>query len=445
MFKIYDKHKIVRLGENNMNVLIKNITIVTMDNDKEVIDKGYILIENQIIKNVEKGEFEGNESGMEIINGDGYCAIPGLYNCHTHAAMTLLRGYGEGLPLMRWLNEKIWPMEAKFKKEHIEIGTKIAILEMLRTGTIAFNDMYFYQENVMEIAEEFGIRAMLGIPIIGDDWQKQLADSEKLADKITKKNSPLIRTMFAPHSPYTLSKDALIQIGKSAKNFESGIHIHIAETEDEINIINEKYKMTPFELLEETNIFDNHTIGAHCVHVNNNDMEIIKRYSLNPVYNPQSNMKLASGISPVSEMIENGINVCMGTDGTSSNNNLNMFEEMETGALLQKLYYKDATKMDGKTVLKMATINGAKALNFKNTGAIKVGNCADIVLIDINKPNMIPTHDIYSNIVFSSYGNEVSYVIINGKIIMRKGQFVYIDEEKIIYECKKFVAEMMGH
>lgn len=426
-----------------MKILIKNITIITMDEDREVIDKGYIFIENQVIKIVEEGEFQGNQSNMEVINGEGYCAIPGLYNCHTHAAMTLLRGYGEGLPLMRWLNEKIWPMEATFKKEHIAIGTKLAILEMLRTGTIAFNDMYFHQESVMEVAQEFGIKVMLGIPLIGDDWEKQLMDAENLINKVRNNNSSLIGTMFAPHSPYTLSKEALVQIGKSAKDFGSGIHIHIAETNDEINIIKEKYKMTPCELLEETGIFNSHTVGAHCVHVNHNDMEIIKRYKVNPVYNPQSNMKLASGISPVSEMIEKGINVCMGTDGTSSNNNLNMFEEMETGALLQKLYYKDATKMDGNTVLKMATINGAKALSFKNSGAIKEGNCADIVLIDTNRPNMIPTHDIYSNIVFSAYGNEVSYVIINGKIIMRKGQFVYIDEEKIIYECKKFIAEVM--
>lgn len=427
-----------------MKKLIKNVMIVSMDENENIIDKGYILIDGEKIAEVKSGEYslKQDSKDIEIIDGEGYCALPGLFNCHTHAAMTILRGYGEGLPLMRWLNEKIWPMEAKFKEKHIEMGTQLACIEMLRSGTVAFNDMYFYQEKVMEVAEKFNIKAVIGIPLIGDNWRKQLKEAQDLSEKVKRSNSKLVKSMFAPHATYTLTKEALKEVADAAKSCRSSIHIHVAETNDEAQIIKDKYNMTPCELLEETGIFDNHTVSAHCVHLNDNDIDIIKRHDVNPVYNPQSNMKLASGISPAAGMMDKGINVCLGTDGASSNNNLNMFEEMETGAMLQKLYCKDATKLDAASMLKMATVNGAKALQYENDGAIKKGNYADIILININKPNMIPVIDICSNIVFSANGSEVEYVIINGKTVIDKGNFVYIDEEKVLYECKKFIKEL---
>lgn len=426
-----------------MGILIKNAMIVTMDEDREVINNGYVLIEGDKFIEVRKGDYLGETQNLAIIDGNGYCVMPGLINCHTHAAMTLLRGYGEGLPLMRWLNEKIWPMESKFNENHIKIGTEIAILEMLRTGTTAFNDMYFYQDSVMEVCKEFNMRVSLGIPIIGDHWKEQLRSAENLINIVDKENNNLIRTMIAPHSPYTLSKEALKDIGCVAKNYNKGVHIHIAETEDEINIIKERYNMTPCELLSSTDIFNNKVVGAHCVHLTDNDIKILKDNQVSPVYNPQSNMKLASGTARILEMLNNDINVCIGTDGTSSNNNLNMFEEMETGALLQKLWYKEPTALDGKTILKMATQNGARALGFDNVGVIKSGNYADLIMVNLNKPNMVPVHDIYSNLVFASDGSEIKYVIINGKIVMSKGEFINIDEEKVIFNCNKICRELV--
>lgn len=420
-----------------MKILIKNAVILTMDENENVVNKGYILINNNIIEQVLPGDFKGEISDCTVIDGKGYCAMPGLINCHTHAAMTLLRGYGEGLPLMRWLNEKIWPMEAKFKEKHIQLGTELAVIEMLRSGTTTFNDMYFLQNIVKKVVEESGIRAVLGIPLMGDKWESQLRDACSLADKVISEKNDLIDTMFSPHSPYTLTEEALKEISAEAKRYSKGIHIHISETQDESSIISNKYNMTPCEFLEKCGIFKSKTVAAHCVHLTQNDLDILSNYKVSPVYNPQSNMKLASGVARAGEMLERNINLCLGTDGTSSNNNLNMFEEMETGAMLQKLYYKDATKFSGKTMLKVATVNGAKALNFKNLGSIKKGNIADIILINLNKPNMIPLYDIYSNIVFSANGSEVEYVIINGRIIMEKGNFIKIDEEKIKYQCNK--------
>jgi len=428
-----------------MGLLIKNVTIVTMDEDMDIIDEGYIYIMEDKIQYIGKGEFSGAEESYDIIDGKGYCAIPGLINGHTHAAMTLLRGYGEGLPLMRWLNEKIWPMESKFREEHISVGAKLACLEMLRTGTTTFNDMYFFQDEVLKVAEEFNVRAVLGLPIIGEGWQEQLKAALRLNSNIRGKvsNSKIVKTMLAPHSPYTLSYDALKEIGACANDENMGIHIHVSETQDELEIIKEKYNKTSCELLYEAGIFDNRVVAAHCVHLTDGDMDILKAKEVSTVYNPQSNMKLASGVPRIVELLGKGINVCFGTDGTSSNNNLNMFEEMETGSLLQKLWYKDPTKLDGKTVLSMATAKGAKALNYENLGVLKEGYLADIVLLNLNKYSFTPLHDIYSNIVFSANGSEVETVIVNGKVVMEKGEFKELDEEKILHDCNKLCQRLI--
>lgn len=430
-----------------MRTLIKNTLILSMDDSVGKIDNGYIYIEDDTIKEIGKGEYpeDVKETDIKIIDGRGYLTMPGLINCHTHAAMTLLRGYGEGLPLMRWLNEKIWPMESKFNEKHIEVGTKLACIEMLRSGTTTFNDMYFCQDKVLEVAEEFNIRAVLGIPLLGEAWESQLKQAVDLMDKIEKEsnNCTTVKSMFAPHSAYTLSYDALVQIGKTAEQYNKDIHIHISETADETAMIKEKYNMTVCELLEKAGIFNRRVVGAHCVHLSDGDINIIKKYNVSPVYNSQSNMKLASGAARVVDMLSEGINVCIGTDGTSSNNNLNMFEEMETGAMLQKLWYNDTTKMDAGTMIKLATVNGAKALGWNNLGKLKEGYKADIIMLNLNKAHMHPMYDINSNIVFSANGSEVETILIDGKLIMYKGELLNIDEEKILYECDRLCNELI--
>lgn len=427
-----------------MRKLIKDTMILTMDEDKKIIQKGFILIEDNKIKEVGEGKYKGEINNIDIIDGKDSLAMPGLVNCHNHLAMTLLRGYGEGLPLMRWLNEKIWPMENKFKKEHIEIGTKVAFLEMLKTGTTCFNDMYFMQQEVYKVAKEFKIRGVLGLPIIGENWEEQLNSALQLYDILSRDmdNKKLIKTMIAPHSPYTLDLIALKEIAKTSIDNKIPIHTHIAETIEEMSIIKEKYKKTPCELLLECGIFNNKVVGAHCVHLTDEDIEILKENNVSTVYNPQSNMKLASGVSRVCDMLDKGINVCFGTDGASSNNNLNMFEEIETGALLQKLWYKDPTKLPGEVVLEMATVNGGRALGFSNLGRIKEGFLADIILIDINSINLLPIHHIYSNLVFSANGSEVETVIVNGEVVIKNKEFLFIDEERILYDLKKAVSSL---
>ncbi len=427
-----------------MKILIKDLMIITMDEDREVIDKGYILIKDNIITKVQPGEYKGDTLGMEVIEGKNYCAMPGLINCHAHSAMTLMRGSGEGLPLMQWLEEKVWPMEKKFAEEHIEIGTKLAMIEMLRTGTTTVNDMYFMENIVGKAAKEFGMRAILGTSILGEEWKNQLAYAEKLHKEVYTKDNDMLKTMIAPHSPYTLSEEALKMVGEKSKELGVGIHIHIAETLDEINIIKDKYGLTPCEFLEKCGIFENKTMGAHCVHLNKQDMDIMSAYGVSAIYNPQSNMKLASGIASIVEMIDRDINVCLGTDGACSNNNLNMFEEMETGSMLQNIATMQPSRLSSKLMLSIATLNGAKALNYDNLGKIKEGYTADLIMLNLNKPNMVPAYDIFSNLIFAANGTEVEYVIINGDLIMRKGEFVKIDEEKIIWQCKHLVENLVA-
>jgi len=426
-----------------MDILIKDVMIVTMDPLKEVISNGYVLIRGEKIAQVGGGDYKEDTAGFKIINGKGYCLLPGLINCHTHMAMTLLRGYGEGLPLMRWLNEKVWPMEARFGAGHIRTGTNLALVEMLRSGTTTVNDMYFFQDTVKECAADYNVRAVLGFPIMGEAWEAQLEEYLKSIARINTDKSAMCKGMLAPHSAYTLNKDALTVIASAAKEYGCGIHIHVSETEDEQKIIREQYKRTPCELLLETGTFDVNTMAAHCVYLTDSDIDIVKSRKVNPVYNPQSNMKLASGSARIKDMLDRGINVCLGTDGASSNNNLNMFGEMETGALLQKLSCRDATALGGRTMLELATANGAAALGFENLGRIRPGFLADMIMVNLNKPSMVPVHDIHSNLVFSANGSEVEYVIINGNVVMEKGEFTNIDEEKVLYESNRLVAGLV--
>ncbi|MBP1743656.1 MAG: trzA [Firmicutes bacterium] len=425
-----------------MDILIRDAMIVTLDPLNEVIERGYVLIKGDAISRVSAGAYDGCLDGLRIIDGKDYCVMPGLVNCHTHMAMTLLRGYGEGLPLMRWLNEKVWPMEAKFRGEHIAAGSNLAMVEMLRSGTTTFSDMYFYQDEVKRCAEEYGMRAVLGYPIMGDAWESLLNSYLGSVEGINSEKSGMSRAMLAPHSPYTLSEDALKAIAAAAKDLGCGIHIHVSETEDEQRIVRSKYGKTPSELLLEAGIFDVKTMAAHCVYLTEGDMEIMKSRDVSPVHNPVSNMKLASGAARVEEMLDRGIRVCLGTDGASSNNCLNMFGEMKAGALLQKLTCRDTTVLSGRAMLEIAAANGAAALGFGNLGRIRQGHLADLIMVSMKKPSMVPVHDIHSNLVFSANGSEVEYVIINGKLIMEKGEFRSIDEERVIYEAARIAADL---
>jgi len=391
-----------------------------------------IFIEENKIKKIGKNL---NLRADEKIDARGEKAVlPGLINCHTHAAMTLFRGYGDDLPLKEWLEKKIWPLEIKLTEEDIYWGTKLACLEMIKSGTTCFNDMYWYGEAVIEAAKEMGLRAMVGPLIIDFDKRGSKENFEKIYRNFKSEKLDSIRLAVAPHSIYAVSKRNLIWAKNFAKNNKLILHTHLSETEKEVRDCLKKYEMRPVECLEKIGFLNKNCILAHSIWLNDKEINILAKRKCSVVYNPCSNMKLASGIFPYKKLKEAGVNITLGTDGVASNNSLDMFLEMKFGSLLQKHKEKDPTIAPAKEIFQIATKNGAKTLKI-DAGEIKIGKFADLILIDLNKIYFSPGHNFISDLVYSASGDCVSDLICNGKILMRERKIE--GEEKIKKEATK--------
>ena len=374
-----------------------------------------------------------------IIDGKDHIAVPGMVNAHTHAAMTLLRSYADDMLLMDWLQNKIWPAEANLTDDDVYWGTQLAIVEMLKSGTTTFADMYFFMDKVAEAVAETGIRASLARGMIGEapDAEEKLAESVSLYKNWHGQANGRIRVMFGPHAPYTCSPDYLQKIIREAGNLGAEIHMHLSETEQEVADCLQAYKKTPIALMDSLGLFELGTLAAHCVHVTPSDIVIMKNKKVRVSHNPQSNLKLASGIAPVPEMLSEGIIVGLGTDGTSSNNNLDMLEEARLAAMLHKNNKKDPCVVTACQALDMATRKGALALGFQDVGEIKVGFKADIVLYNMNKPYWNPRHDRTSLFIYAANSADADTVIVNGKILMEHGSLKTIDEERVYAEANR--------
>lgn len=424
-----------------MNILLKNAEVITLNAKEELLINKCIGIRNGKIDYI--GEF--NESLMDaydkVIECSGKAVMPGLINAHGHAAMTMFRNYADDLKLMDWLFKKIFPLEDKLNEEIVYWGSQLAMLEMIKSGTTTYTDMYFFMNATAKAAGEAGIRACLSRGLVGDSGDGAVND--KLLEAIdfhkeyNNSYDGRIKVNFGPHSMYTCSVPYLKTIVSKAEEMNVSMQIHISETQDEVNNCNEKYGMSPVKLLEGIGMLKSSTLGAHCVVVNDEDIDILARNKVNVAHNPGSNMKLASGIAPVSKMLAKGINVCLGTDGAASNNNLDMFEEMRSATYLQKVYTNDPTSLGVEQVLKMATVNGAKALGINDLGTIEVGMKADLIILDTNKPYYYPRYNMKAAIVYAGNSSDVETVIIDGKIVMEKNKILTLDEEKIYYEIQR--------
>jgi len=430
-----------------MSILIKNVILEGKKRD--------IFIEGNKIEKIEENL---NLKADEKIDGRGEKAVlPGFVNCHTHSAMTLFRGYADDFPLKEWLTKKIWPLEQKITEDDVYWGTKLACLEMIKSGTTAFNEMYWYGEAVIEAAKEMGLRAIVGPLIIDFDKRGSLGNFEKIYQNFKPEKSDLIRLAVAPHSIYGVSKENLIWAKDFAKKNGLLLHIHVSETEEEVKGCLKLTNLRPVEYLEKIGFLNEprsrtsslrgrNCILAHSIWLNEKEIEILAKHKSNVVYNPCSNMKLASGFFPYKKLKEVGVNITLGTDGPASNNSLDMFSEMKFASLLQKVREMDPTIAPAKEIFEMATKNGAKALKI-NAGEIKVGKLADLVLIDLNEVSLTPGHNLapyrnevsgaglISDIVYSASGNCVSDLICNGKILMRDRKIE--GEEKIKREVTK--------
>lgn len=427
------------LGEK-MAILIKNVAVYT---DEGIKKYKYLCIENDKIKyltdNSELADSFLKENNKSIeINAENKLIMPGLVNTHTHSPMTALRNVGSDLPLHRWLFEEIFPREAKFAPEAIYYGSLLGQIEMIRSGTIEFTDMYPAFDSQARAVEESGLRASLSVELLHNDWStgkritsEAFKDGEEIIKKWRGKADGRITLLSEIHSVYLYDTAFLKDVVGFSKSNNIGINMHLQETEKEVTDSLNELGVRPVEFFESIGAFDVPVTAAHCVYMTEEEMQVLKNRNVLAAINLTSNLKLASGIPDLPKMLEIGVNLGFGTDGTASNNNLNMFEEMHLAGILYKGLYKDPTLVSPRQVIKAATL-GRK---------IKEGEKADMIMIDMSAPHLHPINDIDALIVYAMQGSDVDTVIVDGKILMQNREIMHLDEEKIIYEVDniKFV------
>ena len=430
-------------------ILIKNAVILPMTGRENLIEKGEIAIqEGKILHIGPTGSLTQDWQADETIDATGQLAMPGFINCHTHAAMTLLRSYADDLPLMEWLSEKIWPIEDQLTGEDVYWGTMLSIAEMIKSGTTTFLDMYFFMDQVAKAVEDSGIRAVLSRGLIGfnPNAETALIESRELVEQYNGKADGRLSVVLGPHAPYTCPPDFLRKVVALADELGVGIHIHVAETKTEVEGIAKDYGKTPTQHLNELGLLDGRrVIAAHCVHMTQEDLEIFQTKQVGVAHNPESNMKLASGIAPVPKMLELGISVGLGTDGASSNNNLDMLQEMRSAALLHKVNTGDPTVLPAHQAVELATVNGARVLGLEQeVGVLKEGYKADLILIDLEQPHLYPRHDVVANVVYAAQAADVRTVIINGQTVMKDRNLLTMDEAKVLAEAQRCTEALLA-
>jgi len=390
--------------------------------------------------------FADEPANTKIIDGRGKFATPGLVNAHTHASMTLLRSYSDDKSLMDWLQKDIWPIEEKMTRKDIYWGAALAAVEMIRGGTTAFADMYGpCMEEVAKVVDESGLRGCLSQGLISfANGDKKLASNVELYKNFHDSANGRITIMLGPHAIYTCPPDFLKKVVVEAEKLSAEVHMHMNETKTEIEDCLKNYGKRPFEIVAETGLLDLGMLAAHCVCLNDSEIDIIKEKNVRVAHNPGSNMKLASGIAPVAKLLSKGVTVALGTDGASSNNNLDMLEEARLAALLAKIDTLDPLAVPAAQSLQMATEYGAKALNLPKVGRLEEGFKADIILWDMRGVEWQPNYNPASLLVYSANSSAVDTVIVDGKILMENRELKTLDEEKILAEFNICARHLTG-
>lgn len=418
---------------NSNKTVIKGGHFLTPGANEPVL-YGYMTIEDDLITYIGKEE-PLMEEGVQIVDGNQLLFMPGLVNTHGHAAMSLLRGYGDDLALQVWLQEKMWPMEEKFTGEDVYWGTSLSVLEMLKGGTTTFLDMYDHMDRVAEVVELSGIRAVLMRGVIGlcsEEVQNQkLAEAIAFARNWHGKADGRITTMMSPHAPYTCPPDFFVKFVQAAHDLDLPMHTHMSETKREVEQNAADYGLRPVAHLEKLGMFTRPSLIAHGVHLNDEEIELLAKYNVGVSHNPGSNLKLASGVARVTDLLTAGVKVSLGTDGAASNNNLDMFEEMRLAALIHKGISGDPTAVPAPVALQMATEYGAESIFLNNVGRLAVGMKADFIAIDIDQPHLLPHTDLLSHAVYSASAKDVEHVWVGGKQVVKHGQCLTLDEEAI--------------
>ena len=431
------------------DLLITNGTVITMDGENSAIENGAVAVKGENIVAVGKaGELSACKAS-KTIDARGGIIMPGLINTHTHASMTIFRGLADDLPLMAWLNDHIFPAEAKLTPEKVYDGALLACAEMIMSGTTCFCDMYLFEDHVAQAAKEAGVRAVVGEVLFDfpspnyGSLENGFAYTEMLIEKY--RNDKLINIAVEPHSPYLCAPGLLEKAYLLAQKNDLLLVIHVSETKSEVSQIKERYGLTPVGFLASLGVLSSNLLACHCVHLTEEDIALLKKHDVKVAHNPESNMKLASGIAPVPELLKKGVCVGIGTDGCASNNNLDIFHEMSMAAKLGKVHTLDPAAMNAKSVLRMATIDGARALGLSGiTGSLEPGKKADIIILDTRKPHLTPMYNPVSLLVYASRGSDVLTSVINGRLIMEDRKILSFDTAKASERVRKIAEYNIG-
>lgn len=431
-----------------MNIRLYNARILTMEKDRDIFS-GEVWVKNEKIAYVAEDRELADEWNREVpritwdieLDCKGNLLMPGFKDAHTHSGMTFLRSFADDMPLKAWLNERVFPLEAKLSGEDIYHFTRLAVLEYLTSGITGIFDMYLTPDTTAEACLDTGMRCVLVSGL--NDFSSSLEQVEQEYRKWNKRNS-LISYQLGFHAEYTCSKELLCGISRLAHKYHAPVYTHMAETAGEVEECRERYGITPAVLMDSLGIFEYGGGGYHCVHMTEEDMDIFRKRRLYVITNPASNLKLASGIAPIAAYEKKKIPVAIGTDGPASNNCLDMFREMFLVSGLSKYREQDAASIDALEVLRMATVNGAKAMRLNRSDVLAKGKYADMIMIDLNQPNMQPEHNIPKNLVFSGSKSNVCMAMINGKILYRNGEFNVGDSPERIYKsCNEIVKRLL--
>ena len=431
----------------DVSLVVANGTVVTIDGTNRVLSPGSIAIDGQNIVAVDAPEAISKAfRAKDTIDAMGQVVLPGLINTHTHAPMVLYRGLADDLPLMEWLEKYIFPAEAKtVSPEFVRVGTRLAALEMIQSGTTAYADMYYFEEEIAKETKAAGLRGILGQTII----QFPVADAKTPAEGLARaeafikawKGDPLIVPAVAPHAMYTLDGPTLMASRQLALRYKVPTIIHLAESQSEVQTAQERFNASPVAYLDSLGFLGPGVLGAHAIWVSDADAAILKAKGVGLSHNPESNMKLSSGTAPVPKYLRDGLALGLGTDGAASNNDLDMFEAMRMAALLHKLQSGDPRAVSAREALRMATMGGAAALGMADRiGSLEAGTRADLIVVSMNRARQTPLYDPISHLVYATHGDDVESTIVNGKILMRGRRLATLNEAAILKAARDIAA-----